>query len=77
MNDVLRFARDYRDLGHAVTEQFEAVLSGEGVEEQNPNAIDMILRFLEAYSDTRNEDIQELIEMFIDAVDEHRGYDRY
>ena len=74
MNDVMRFAQGYRDLGHAVASQLDDVLGGESIEEQNPNAVDMIMGFLDSFADTRNEDILEIIDMFMDAVEEGYRY---
>lgn len=39
-------ARDFRNMGDSVISQFEAIVDGETLEDQNPNALRYIAQFL-------------------------------
>jgi peptidoglycan hydrolase-like protein with peptidoglycan-binding domain len=48
--DLVRRARDYRGLGWAVQEQLVSILDGEPLEDQNPNALELIQKFVDKQS---------------------------
>lgn len=49
LDTLLLLCRRYRDLGDAVSDQLHAVaVNGESVEQQNPNAMRLALKFLDS-----------------------------
>lgn len=44
--ELVDLATDYTNLGWAVQEQLQAVVDGEDLDDQNPNALSMIAGFL-------------------------------
>ena len=75
LSDLIEFANAYRDLGGAVQDQLAAVLDDPGaMEDCNPNALELITRFLERQSrGFRHEDdelFDELAEL-ASAIREH------
>ena len=48
--DLVRRARDYQGLGWAVQEQLISILEGEPLEVQNPNALELIQKFVDKQS---------------------------
>ena len=43
LQDIIWVAKEYQSMGWAVQEQLDALLDGEDVEAQNPNALAMVL----------------------------------
>ena len=46
LDDFLYLAKQYVDLGWSVQQQLQDVMDGDALDEQNPNALDLIRRFL-------------------------------
>lgn len=45
----MRLVRKYRDMGWSVQGQLDDVINGEPLEDMNPNALEMIREFVEAF----------------------------
>jgi hypothetical protein len=70
------FANAYRDLGGAVQDQLAAVLDDpSAMEDCNPNALELIARFLErqarGFRDAENEDLFDELAELASAIREH------
>lgn len=69
-DELIRFAKAYRDLGEAVAEQLDDLFEGErGWEDVNPNAVDLISMELGGFSD----EIDEVINDYENWRDEMEG----
>lgn len=68
LTDLLNICKAYSELGSAVTDQLHCVESGEPKEEQNSNALGMIVDFLR---EVEQYDGMEDAEMLADELDEY------
>jgi len=67
----IELAKTYNSLGWAVQEQLESVVKGEPAEEQNSNALSMIVDFLnDAGDDVESaRDLAEELEQYVEGGD--------
>jgi hypothetical protein len=73
LSDFLRLAKQYTDLGWSVQEQLQDVATGESLDEQNPNALEMcadILRDLADFDMTDADDLAGEISEYLDCKNE-------
>lgn len=68
--DFLKLAKKYSDLGDAIQSQLLAVVEGDSVDRQNPNAMRYALRFLQVAERHGVEDVEYLIEEINTALGE-------
>ena len=68
-------ADDYNRLGGSIQDQLKAILSGEPVEDQNPNAVKYIIGFLQNNELEGAEELaDELAEELANVFDENEGW---
>lgn len=71
LEDFLLLSRELRRLGDAVVEQLEAVvLRGESLDEQNGNALRLLVPVLRQLAESEVEDADEWIDEIAEHVDQ-------
>lgn len=66
---LMALCRIYADMGAAVQRQLDAILDGEKWSKQNPNALKMIVEFLDEADGAGIEDAQRLSEQIKEYLD--------